>query len=126
MTDSSMTFNSPTPIVSICLPTYNGAATVAETIQSILAQSFQQWELVVSDDESTDDTLIKIREFEDPRIRIIGGRKRSTPADNWNHCVNHARGKYIKVMGQDDLLLIGCIKTEVEILDNPSYSELSF
>jgi len=126
MTDSSMTSNSPTPIVSICLPTYNGAATVAETIQSILAQSFQQWELVVSDDESTDDTLIKVREFEDPRIRIMSDRKRSTPADNWNHCVSHARGKYIKVMGQDDLLLIDCIKTEVEILDNPSYSEVSF
>jgi glycosyltransferase involved in cell wall biosynthesis len=126
MTDSSTTFNSPTPLVSICLPTFNGAATVSETIRSILAQSFQQWELVISDDESTDNTLIKIGEFDDPRIRIIGGRKRSTPADNWNHCINHAQGKYIKVMGQDDLLLTDCIESEVEILDDPSYSELSF
>jgi glycosyltransferase involved in cell wall biosynthesis len=126
MTDSSMTFHSPTPIVSICLPTFNGAATVSETIRSVLSQSFQQWELVISDDESTDNTLIKIREFDDPRIRIISGRQRSTPADNWNHCINHAKGKYIKVMGQDDLLLLDCIKSEVEIMDHPSHSELSF
>jgi glycosyltransferase involved in cell wall biosynthesis len=126
MTDSSTTTNSPTPLVSICLPTFNGAATVSETIRSILTQSFQQWELVVSDDESTDDTLIKIREFDDPRIRIISGRKRSTPADNWNHCITHAQGKYIKVMGQDDLLLPDCIKSEVELMDNSLHSELSF
>jgi glycosyltransferase involved in cell wall biosynthesis len=81
---------------------------------------------VVSDDESTDDTLIKIREFDDPRIRIISGRKRSTPADNWNHCITHAQGKYIKVMGQDDLLLPDCIKSEVELMDNSLHSELSF
>jgi glycosyltransferase involved in cell wall biosynthesis len=126
MTDSSMTTNAPTPLVSICLPTFNGAATISETIRSILAQSFQQWELVISDDESTDNTLIKIGEFNDPRIRIISGRKRSIPADNWNHCINHAQGKYIKVMGQDDLLLPDCIKSEVELMDNPLYSELSF
>jgi glycosyltransferase involved in cell wall biosynthesis len=81
---------------------------------------------VVSDDESTDDTLIKIREFDDPRIRIISGRKRSTPADNWNHCITHAQGKYIKVKGQDDLLLPDCIKSEVELMDNSLHSELSF
>jgi len=126
MTDSSMTINSLKPIVSICLPTYNGSATVSETIQSILTQSFQQWELIVSDDKSTDDTLIKIKEFEDPRIRIVSSRQRSTPADNWNHCIAHAQGKYIKVMGQDDLLLPDCIKSEVEIMDHPSHSELSF
>lgn len=121
-----MTFNSPTPIVSICLPTFNGAATVSETIQSILRQSFQEWELVISDDESTDNTLIKIAEFDDPRIRIISSRQRTTPADNWNHCTEHAQGKYIKVMGQDDLLLSHCLESEVEIMDQESNCDLSF
>ena len=121
-----MTFNSPTPIVSICVPTFNGAATVSETIRSILHQSFQEWELVISDDESTDNTLIKIDEFDDPRIRIIGNRQRTTPADNWNHCIEHAQGKYIKVMGQDDLLLSDCLESEVEIMDQESNCDLSF
>ena len=121
-----MTFNSPTPIVSICVPTFNGAATVSETIRSILQQSFQEWELVISDDESTDDTLTKIKEFDDPRIRIISSRQRTTPADNWNHCIEHAQGKYIKVMGQDDLLLSDCLESEVEIMDQESNCDLSF
>ena len=121
-----MTFNSPTPIVSICVPTFNGAVTVSETIRSILRQSFQQWELVISDDESTDNTLSKIEEFDDPRIQIISRRQRTTPADNWNHCIEHAQGKYIKVMGQDDLLLSDCLKSEVEIMDQVSYSDFSF
>lgn len=119
-------FDSPSPIVSICLPTFNGAATVSETIQSILRQSFQQWELVISDDESTDNTLTKIKEFDDPRIRIISRRQRTTPADNWNHCIEHAQGKYIKVMGQDDLLLSDCLKSEVEIMDQASNGDFSF
>ena len=126
MTDSSIIINSQKPIVSICLPTYNGSATVCETIRSVLTQTFQQWELIVSDDESTDNTLIKIREFNDSRIRIISSRKRTTPADNWNHCIDHAQGRYIKVMGQDDLLLPNCIESEVEIMDHPLHSELSF
>ena len=121
-----MTFNSPTPIVSICVPTFNGAATVSETIRSILQQSFQEWELVISDDESADNTLTKIKEFDDPRIRIISSRPRTTPADNWNHCIEHAQGKYIKVMGQDDLLLSDCLESEVEIMDQESNCDLSF
>lgn len=121
-----MTFNSPIPTVSICLPTFNGAATVSETIRSILRQSFQEWELVISDDESTDNTLIKIDEFNDPRIRIISSRQRTTPADNWNYCIEHAHGKYIKVMGQDDLLLSDCLKSEVEIMDQESNCDFSF
>ena len=121
-----MTFNSPTPIVSICVPTFNGVVTVSETIQSILRQSFQQWELVISDDESTDNTLTKIKEFDDPRIRIISRRQRTTPADNWNHCIEHAQGKYIKVMGQDDLLLSHCLESEVEIMDQASNGDFSF
>jgi len=126
MTNSSTMFDSPSPIVSVCLPTFNGAATVSETIQSILRQSFQQWELVISDDESTDNTLTKIKEFDDPRIRIISRRQRTTPADNWNHCIEHAQGKYIKVMGQDDLLLSDCLKSEVEIMDQASNGDFSF
>ena len=56
--------------VSVCIPTYNGAEFVAEAIQSVLGQSFADFELLVVDDGSDDSTLTTVRSFADPRLRI--------------------------------------------------------
>jgi glycosyltransferase involved in cell wall biosynthesis len=69
------------PAVSIGMPVYNCEATVAESIASILNQSFEDWELIVFDDGSQDRTLEVARGFSDPRIRIVeGGTNRGLPA----------------------------------------------
>jgi glycosyltransferase involved in cell wall biosynthesis len=90
--------------VSICVPTWNGADYVAETLRSALAQTETDFELLVVDDASTDQTLRIVAGFADPRIRIHRNDRRLGLPGNWNRCLVHARGEYVKFLFQDDLL----------------------
>jgi len=72
------------PRVSVVVPAYNNAEYIAETIESILRQTFTDFELIIADHSSTDETLSIIEEYDDPRIRVLsteagGGAKR-----NWD------------------------------------------
>src|SRR6185369_11714393 len=92
--------------VSVCIPTYNYAAYLAETIESILAQNFADFELLIIDDNSTDDTRAVVEPYaqQDPRIRFSVNPKNLGMVQNWNHCLAQARGEYIKYVFGDDLL----------------------
>ncbi len=92
------------PLVSACVPTYNGAEFLAPCIESLLAQSLKDIEIVISDDGSTDETLEIIRSFADPRIRVLPTSTRAGMAGNWNRCIGEARGKYVCLVAQDDLV----------------------
>lgn len=98
------------PLVSICIPTYNGAEWIRETINSALAQSYQSLEILIVDDASSDDTVELLRSFKDERIRIVVNEKNVGLAANWNRCVELARGTFIKFLFQDDILYPGCIE----------------
>ena len=67
------------PAVSVCMPVYNRAAYIEECVESILAQTFTDFELVIVDDGSTDGTCELIRSFRDPRIRLIQGAHDISP-----------------------------------------------
>lgn len=71
----------PTPCVSVLMTTYNGAATIGASIDSVLAQSFRDFELLVVDDGSTDDTPAILERIHDPRLRLLrtGSRGASLP-----------------------------------------------
>ena len=72
---------SESPLITIGMPVYNCESTIAESIASILNQTFEDWELIVLDDGSRDDTMAIARQFDDPRIRFVnGGRNRGLPA----------------------------------------------
>lgn len=107
----------PSPIVSICIPTYNGAAYVRETVASALGQSEPSLEVVVSDDGSSDDTLNLVADFNDPRIRILPTADRVGAAENWNRAVGAARGSHIKLLCQDDVLAPDAVRVELAALD---------
>jgi glycosyltransferase involved in cell wall biosynthesis len=92
------------PCVSICVPTWNGAGYLAETLRSALAQTETDFELLVVDDASTDETLGIVAGFRDPRIRVHRNERRLGLPGNWNRCLVHARGEYVKFLFQDDLL----------------------
>ena len=87
-----------TPTVSIGLPVYNGAQFLAHTLDSLLGQSFANFELIISDNASTDETeeICKVFAKRDPRIRYIRQPVNIGAPRNWNFVAEEARGKYFK------------------------------
>jgi glycosyltransferase involved in cell wall biosynthesis len=102
-----------TPTVSVCIPTYNGARYVERTVRSVLAQTFDDFELVVRDDGSTDDTLAVVRAIEDPRIRVVAGGERAGAGANFGRAVHEASGTYVKLLCQDDVIYPACLERQV-------------
>jgi glycosyltransferase involved in cell wall biosynthesis len=100
------------PLVSVCIPTYNGEQFITEALLSAITQTYRPLEIVVSDDNSKDNTLNIVRSFiekTDINIRIY----KHTPAgiaENWNNCIKQAKGDFIKFLFQDDLLDPNCIE----------------
>ena len=111
------------PRLSVCLPTYNGEAYVAEAVRSVLEQSYAEFELVVVDDGSSDRTLDILQTFDDPRLRIYQNPQRRGIPGNWNVAVGLARGEYVCVFHQDDVMLAGNLARKIALFDtDPSLS----
>jgi len=91
------------PAVSVVMAAYKGAAFVSETIASVLAQTLGDFELIVVDDCSPDDTLAVLRAIRDPRIRVIAADTNQGPVRTRNRAFAEARGRYIAALDQDDL-----------------------
>ncbi|MEG4147765.1 glycosyltransferase [Microcoleus sp. Pol12B5] len=110
------------PKVSICIPTYNGEAFIGEAIQSALAQTYPNIELIISDDGSTDRTIAIAQSFQSQTsvdFRIILHRNYGL-SQNWNFCISQATGQYIKFLFQDDLIAPECIEKMVALAqENP-------
>ena len=104
------------PQISICIPTYNGEKFIARTIQSVLDQTFSNFEVIVSDDGSTDTTLEIVRSFNDPRIVQIDSLSKVGAEANWNNSVANARADLVKLVCQDDVLYAHCLQTEFEAM----------
>jgi glycosyltransferase involved in cell wall biosynthesis len=91
------------PLISIILPVYNGAATLSDAIRSILEQTFKNYEILLLDDGSTDSSLNVARTFSDLRLRVIHDRANHGLAYRLNQGIDLARGRYIARMDQDDI-----------------------
>jgi len=100
-----------TPTVSVCIPTYNGAPYLTACLDSVLAQTSSDIEVLIVDDCSTDDTLRIANDLarRDSRIRVCANRHNLGLVGNWNHSVTLAHGEWIKFVFQDDLILPECI-----------------
>lgn len=94
-------------LVSIVMPTYNSARYVAESIESILAQTYTDWELLVTDDASGDDTREIVRSYaaRDPRIRLFTLQSNSGAGPARNNSICRAKGRYIAFCDSDDTWL---------------------
>ena len=95
------------PLVSVLIPVYNGEPFLAECIESVLAQNFADYELLISDDGSTDGSSAVIRRYaeRDGRIRWWRNPRNLGIGGNFNACLKAARGEYLKYVLQDDKLL---------------------
>jgi glycosyltransferase involved in cell wall biosynthesis len=114
------------PLVSICVPTWNGATYLGEALRSALAQTHRDFELVVLDDASSDESLSVAASFDDPRIRIYHNDQRLGLPGNWNRCLDHARGEYVNLLFQDDLLEPSAIEKLLAALRAVPEASLAF
>jgi glycosyltransferase involved in cell wall biosynthesis len=107
------------PLVSICIPVYNCEAYVGRAIESALAQTCSDFELIICDDCSTDGTLAVVDTYRDPRIRITRHPKNLGIAGNWNTALAQVRARYVKFLCADDYLYPDCLAVQTGILEDP-------
>ena len=100
------------PIVSVCIPTYNGDKYLKECLDSVLAQTFTDFEVLIVDDCSSDETVKIAKEYadRDGRIRLIVNEQNLGLVGNWNRCIELAQGEWIKFVFQDDLIEPTCLE----------------
>lgn len=108
----------PCPLTSVCMPLFNGARYVEVAIRSVLAQTYENWELVIVDDGSTDggDQIAEAFSRQDARIRFFRNAQGLGVVPNWNRSIELARGQFIQPLHQDDLLEAEALAQEVEAL----------
>ena len=106
------------PPVCICVPTYNAAGTVRATLQSILAQSYGNLIVHISDNASTDDTLQVIAAIADPRIRIHRQAENGGAELNFTRCIQMATGKYTAIFHADDIYEPDIVARQVSFLES--------
>lgn len=108
-------------LVSICIPTYNGAHYLSETLDSIICQSIKNFEIIIGDDCSQDHTLKIISNYQSKikqSIRLIKNSKRLGIGANWNNTITQAKGKYVKMLFQDDVMAPNCLEILIETLES--------
>ena len=103
--------------MSVIIPTHNSRRFLEDAIHSVLEQTFQDWELILVDDGSTDDTGEMAAELADPRIRYVYQHNRGSPAAR-NTGLKLARGEYIAFLDADDLWLPDKLEKQVAYLDS--------
>ena len=112
--------------VSICVPVYNGEPFIRQTIEMILSQEYDNMEVLVSDNDSTDNTVGEINKIKDERVRIIQNSTNVGMGGNWNILMKEATGDYLMIVCADDFLLPGAVKAKAKVLDENSDVSIVF
>ncbi len=105
------------PKVSVCIPTFNRSHYLPLTIDSVLSQKFSDFELVVVDNASTDDTGGAVDQFSDARLRYYRNAQHVGMVANWNRCLEYAQGEYVAILHDDDLWLDRYLERVVSLID---------
>ena len=113
------------PLVSIVIPMYNAERYILETIESVIAQTYKKWELLVVDDCSTDNSrsLVKGMSEKDSRIKLINSDfSFGGPAKPRNIGIEHSQGKYIAFLDSDDIWLEDKLDIQIIIMEKQGYN----
>lgn len=111
------------PLVSIGLAVYNGEKFVSRAIESVINQTFNNWELIIVNDGSTDSTHSIIKSFNDPRITIINLKRNQGVANARNKYIQATSGKYLAIIDADDQWLENKLATQIDFLEkHPDYA----
>ncbi|MAT38416.1 MAG: hypothetical protein CL946_02295 [Ectothiorhodospiraceae bacterium] len=107
------------PTVSVIMPAYNSERFIGAAIQSVLHQTYEDLEVIVVDDGSTDNTVAVAESIRDERVRVYKLPHVGCAA-NYNRCFSHAKGKYFAILDHDDLMLPERLERQIERLDGDS------
>jgi glycosyltransferase involved in cell wall biosynthesis len=118
-------------LVSIIIPTYNRTHLIVETLNSVLAQTYSNWECIIVDDHSTDNTQIVIKEFQESDSRFQFFVRPNSKNKGANSCRNYgiekSKGNYIVFLDSDDLLASNCLENRIShFMENTCYDMLVF
>lgn len=110
-------------LVSIIMPSYNTACFISDTIRSVLAQTYTNWELIIVDDCSTDNTDEVVKAFlNDARIHYIKNDKNSGAAVSRNRALREAKGRWIAFLDSDDLWVQDKLEKQIAFMENNGYA----
>ena len=112
------------PLVSICIPVYNGEKFIDETVKDCLNQTYKNIEIIFSDNCSTDRTVEMIKRYNDPRIKIFSNDTNIGLLANFKKVFTYATGKYMSFLGADDGMEPTCIEKAVNILEAPENKDI--
>jgi len=115
------------PVISIVIPAYNAGLFLEETVNAVFKQTFKDWELILINNASKDNTGAIIDRIastqNDPRIRVITHTTTLPANENWNSGLKEAKGEFVKMICADDVPTLDCVERQVRILrDHPSVS----
>ena len=110
--------------LTVGIPTFNRAAWLRETIESVLAQTFTSFRLIVSDNASDDDTPEVVRSFGDERIDYVRSERNVGPIGNLNRLIRLADTEFLVLLPDDDVLYPGHLGAAVEVLERLAPSVL--
>jgi glycosyltransferase involved in cell wall biosynthesis len=108
------------PRVSVVMAVFNAAPFLRESIGSILAQTYRDFELIAVDDASSDDSLSVLKSFDDPRIRLLRHERNQGASISRNEAISMARGEFIAIMDADDICASTRLERQVAFLDSHS------
>lgn len=111
-------------LISIITPCYNAAAVIAETIESVLAQTYQNWEMLICDDCSTDNSVEIIKAYceKDSRIKLFSTPKNTgTPAEPRNIAIDNANGELVAFLDADDVWLPEKLDQQIDFIKQSNY-----
>ena len=106
----------PSPRLSVLLPVYNAAESVAQALDSVLTQSFSDFEVIVIDDGSTDGSIEVLRQYQDPRVRLSSRENRGLAA-SLNEALRSTRGELVARQDADDISELDRFERQVDYLD---------
>lgn len=115
------------PLISICIPVYNGERYLDETLQSVLAQGYQRLEVIVQDNASTDGTWSYLQKMAavHPQISIKRNDANVGMANNWNLAINRSQGEFVMLLSADDLLIPGFLDACMSVFSTETVDAVS-
>lgn len=102
---------SEVPLISVCIPVFNGENYIRESISSVLRQTEKNFELIVVDNCSTDHTVEIVASYNDPRINVFKNASNIGSTSNFNRCIELAKGEYFVLLPHDDILMPTMLET---------------
>lgn len=105
------------PKVSVVLAVYNHEKYVGQTMESVLGQTYQDWEFIIIDDCSTDGSVNVVRQYEDERIRFYPAEKNQGSVLTFNELLRKAKGEYVAIIGSDDVWYENKLQEQVDFME---------